>query len=122
QLHPGNTALGGGGPVSQHNDSEAESSAGNRNSTNQGASQQAGGVLSAPVVQAIGQPAGNGQAALSGALSLQCCATNLAAVKGGGGPVSQHNDSKAESSAGNGNALAQGASQAFGRLIEAVRS
>jgi hypothetical protein len=139
------------GPVSQENNSKAESTAGNLNSTTQNAAQSGGGSPMAetaaprkvdgcescpsyepppdscdschpdiPGVQGIGQVAGNEQDAQSSATSTQTNASNnaisLSILSPGSytGPVSQENNSKATSTAGNGNATTQNALQALG--------
>ena len=123
---------GGGGSVTQANDSSAASVAGNKNHTTQTASQDAGGgpvVLKegcgscggggAPVVQDANQKAYNEQSADSSADSTQCCASNTNAPvriksEAGGGDVTQSNESGALSAAGNKNSTDQTAEQSAG--------
>jgi hypothetical protein len=128
------------GPVSQRNDSAARSAAGNENATTQNAVQNGGGgggyepvgkddagrqcgschAPSSPAVQGIGQAADNHQWAGSSATSTQESPSNvavdLAILSPGayGGPVSQSNDSKAQSAAGNHDDTTQNASQSGG--------
>jgi trimeric autotransporter adhesin len=121
------------GDVEQSNDSAAYSAAGNKNDTDQYATQDAG---SAPVkesackdgcghkdggvaVQDIGQWASNDQEAESSADSTQKGASNTNApvrIKsdGDGGDVSQSNSSTAKSAAGNENETDQSADQSAG--------
>jgi hypothetical protein len=98
-----------GGPVSQSNDSKAQSAAGNHDDTTQNAAQSAGGWGGG--VQAIGQLATSAQSALSAATSTQWCPSNLAL--GTGGDVKQSNASAAGSAAGNENRTTQYAQQAL---------
>jgi trimeric autotransporter adhesin len=124
---------GYGGDVEQSNDSAAYSAAGNKNDTDQNATQDAG---SAPVkestckdgcghadggivVQDIGQKAENDQTAESSADSTQKGASNTNApvrIKSDGdsGDVSQSNSSTAKSAAGNENETDQSADQSAG--------
>lgn len=129
---------GHGGSVSQSNSSAADAQAGNRNTTGQQATQQAGGRGCGCrhddlVVQAIGQDNGNRQAADADATSEQWWASNanapLSIGSGHGhampapvaemlermmrpaGSVKQANDSQAGSKAGSDNTTRQGASQ-----------
>jgi hypothetical protein len=93
------------GDVNQANNSYAESSAGNTNTTTQNASQGGKGWG----VQGIGQEAFNWQDASSAATSTQYCPENVAV-----GPfksVNQANNSGAVSSAGNTNTTTQNAPQ-----------
>jgi hypothetical protein len=105
------------GPVSQQNNSYADSKAGNTNATTQNAAQSAGGWGGA--VQALGQFAYNKQAANSAATSNQYCPSNLAlslpilSPYASSGPVYQANNSGAQSQAGNANTTTQNAQQAF---------
>jgi hypothetical protein len=124
---------GDGGSVDQSNSSKAISAAGNKNETDQSASQDAGSVPElvvkdgcgtcggngAPAVQEIDQKATNGQSADSSADSTQCCASNTNApvrIKsyGDDGEVSQSNSSSAISVAGNKNDTTQEATQDAG--------
>jgi hypothetical protein len=118
QTNPSNTALAlsilspgaSSGPVSQANNSTAYSTADNTNSTRQDARQALG---FGGGVQAIGQAALNGQLAGSSATSDQWCPTNFALSGGGSGPVSQANNSSADSTAKNDNTTYQNALQAL---------
>src|SRR6266536_3464025 len=132
---------GDGGSVDQTNSSKAVSAAGNKNETDQSASQDAGSVPElakvkdgcgecgsdgGPAVQAIDQKATNWQKADSSADSTQCCASNTNApvrIKsyGDDGDVSQSNSSSALSAAGNKNDTTQDASQDAGSSPELVR-
>jgi hypothetical protein len=111
---------GDDGKVRQSNSSFAASAAGNKNDTNQSATQAAGGHggISVP---AVGQWADNWQGAKSDATSKQFDPSNSNAPvrlfsKGGGGSVDQSNDSSALSAAGNRNSTCQVASQGLGAL------
>jgi hypothetical protein len=118
QTNPSNTAVAlsilspgaSSGPVSQANNSTAYSTADNTNSTRQDARQALG---FGGGVQAIGQAALNGQLANSSATSDQWCPTNFAISGGGSGPVSQANNSSADSTAKNDNSTYQNALQAL---------
>jgi hypothetical protein len=104
-------STGDDGDLSQSNSSFAASAAGNKNDTTQAAEQSAGG-WGGIAVQAIGQWAGNGQAASSDASSKQYDPSNANAPvrlfsKGGGGSVDQSNASTAASAAGNVNSTCQ---------------
>src|SRR6266536_3034998 len=132
---------GDGGSVDQTNSSKAVSAAGNKNETDQSASQDAGSVPElakvkdgcgecgsdgGPAVQAIDQKATNWQQADSSADSTQCCASNTNApvrIKsyGDDGDVSQSNSSSAISVAGNKNDTTQEASQDAGSGFEPVK-
>lgn len=123
------------GAVTQTNGSLAASAAGNLNGTHQSATQQQAGGCCAPVplrasqccsggtgVQAIGQFAYNHQSASSTADSTQIAPCNVnapvrIASPGGGGSVSQSNDSLAASLAFNLNWLDQTAVQQQGGVI-----
>ena len=112
---------GGGGDVSQSNESGAVSAAGNKNSTDQSADQSAGGSGGGMTVQALGQKAENGQDAGSHATSEQDGASNTNSpvrIKSDGddGGVDQSNSSAALSAAGNKNDTTQNASQDAGGL------
>jgi hypothetical protein len=125
QDHPSNVNIpvrihspGDDGDVTQTNSSDAKSAAGNKNATEQGAEQSAGGSGSGSV-QHIGQKAGSKQDADSDATSHQFGASNSntpvrIGSPGGGGSVDQSNSSDAKSAAGNLNETSQGASQNAG--------
>jgi hypothetical protein len=115
------------GPVSQSNNSSASSAAKNTNATNQTADQAAGGGGGGGGgVQAAGQEAYNGQTANSSATSTQDHPTNNAihvailSPHSSSGPVSQSNNSSADSTASNDNATTQDADQSGGapKLVE----
>ncbi len=132
QVHPSNVNIpvridspGDDGDVTQTNSSSAISVAGNKNATEQGAEQSAGGSGSGSV-QHIGQKAGSSQDAESDATSHQFGASNAnypvrIGSPGGGGSVDQSNSSDAKSAAGNLNATSQGASQDAGSAPEMLR-
>jgi hypothetical protein len=112
---------GGGGDVSQSNESGALSAAGNHNSTDQSADQSAGGSGGGATVQALGQKAENGQDVTSHATSEQDGASNANSPvrfesDGNDGSVDQSNSSVALSAAGNKNDTTQYASQNAGGL------
>jgi len=113
---------GDDGEVSQSNASFAGALAANTNATGQFAQQAQGGLGSGAVgIQAIGQRAVNDQDADADAESIQIGATNINAPvrvfsPGGGGDVSQSNDSFAGALALNKNATGQIALQAQGGL------
>jgi hypothetical protein len=117
-LSPGND-----GPVSQSNTSFAGALAANENATGQFAAQAQGGLGPGAVgIQAIGQKAVNLQKADADAASLQVAPTNINAPVsvlspgGGGGSVSQSNNSFAAALGLNKNATGQVALQAQGGL------
>jgi len=113
---------GDDGDVSQSNTSFAGALAANTNATGQFAQQAQGGLGSGAVgIQAVGQRAVNDQDAAADAKSIQIGATNINAPvrvfsPGGGGDVSQSNDSFAGALALNKNATGQIALQAQGGL------
>jgi hypothetical protein len=111
---------GDDGSVDQSNSSSAKSAAGNLNTTDQSTEQEADGSTDV-LVQAIGQKAGNDQAAWSDAYSEQIAPSNanepVAVVSpGDGGVVEQSNDSSAASAAGNRNATYQRAKERTRRV------
>jgi hypothetical protein len=116
--------LANGGSVDQSNSSTADSTASNTNSTTQDASQtlgggcgceprkKDGGAYGGLAIQAAGQFAYNGQEASSEATSEQWWPLNANVPValfggGGGGSVTQSNDSLASSLASNANRLSQ---------------
>jgi hypothetical protein len=118
---------GDDGDVEQSNNSIAGSAAGNKAGTEQGVEQQQGGIEAAKGkccgggsgVQAVGQEAATGQKADSEAKSVQEHASNenvpvRIGSKGGGGSVSQSNNSAALSFAGNAAKTTQGVEQTQG--------
>lgn len=118
---------GDDGDVEQSNNSIAGSAAGNLAETNQGVVQEQGGGEAAKKskccdgagVQAVGQEAKTGQKADSEAKSVQEHASNenipvRVGSEGGGGSVSQSNNSAALSFAGNAAKTTQGVSQSQG--------
>ena len=111
---------GSDGPVTQTNDSQAESAAGNANATEQDADQeQGGGGHGGGGVQAADQSADNEQSADSSASSTQTDPSNgNVGVRihspGDGGDVSQSNESFAGSAAGNLNLTGQEVEQGYG--------
>jgi hypothetical protein len=110
---------GDDGPVTQTNDSQAESAAGNANETAQNAGQSQGGGGNGGGVQAADQDADNEQSASSSASSTQDNPSNSnVSVRinsgGDGGAVEQRNSSGAASAAGNANATEQDADQEQG--------
>ena len=110
---------GNDGPVTQTNDSQAESAAGNANETAQNAGQSQGGGGNGGGVQAADQDADNEQSASSSASSTQDNPSNSnVSVRinsgGDGGAVEQRNSSGAASAAGNANATEQDADQEQG--------
>jgi hypothetical protein len=110
------------GDVTQSNDSFAGSLAANKNATGQFAAQAQGGLDPGAIgIQAIGQKAVNDQDAEADAKSIQIKPTNINAPvsvlsPGGGGDVSQSNDSFAGALALNKNATGQIGLQAQGGL------
>ncbi len=109
---------GSGGAVSQSNNSSADSEAVNTNATGQSAPQiqTASGGAGLGAIQAAGQDALNGQAAISGAGSTQTDPTNIAVPirilsPGNDGALSQSNTSSARSRARNENTTTQSAPQ-----------
>ena len=126
QDHPSNVNIpvrigssGDDGRVTQINSSSAVSAAGNLNSTDQSVEQSAGGSGSGSAVQYADQKAGNKQDATSNATSHQSGASNAnypvrIGSSGGGGSVTQVNDSSAISAAGNKNDTNQTAVQDAG--------
>ena len=109
---------GDNGAVSQSNTSSAASAAGNANQTAQNAAQSQGGGNGGGG-QAASQSAGSTQTADSTATSVQDNPSNSNTVvridsPGSDGPVTQTNDSQAESAAGNANETAQNAGESQG--------
>jgi trimeric autotransporter adhesin len=127
QDHPKNTNIsvrimspGDDGSVTQTNDSSAKSAAGNKNTTDQSASQSGGGVQNAD------QHASNKQDATSDATSKQDHPSNVNIPvrifsDGNDGSVEQTNSSSAKSAAGNKNETDQSVEQGSGSKSAPVR-
>ena len=117
---------GGGGDVSQSNESGALSAAGNKNSTDQSADQSAGGSGGGLTVQALGQKAENGQDAelarhvRAGRCQQQQLARCASRATAATVTSTQSNLSAAFSAAGNKNDTTQDASQDAGGLSAPV--